>query len=88
MYVNSLSISFVEILLNKFDVVVANPPYTDSGSYGKELKRFMEANYRKPLAFHTNHYATFLKRNAELLNENGKIGMVTSILKKYLNADW
>ena len=44
----------------------------------------MEANYKKPLAFHTNHYATFLKRNAELLNENGKIGMVTPMTFMYI----
>jgi hypothetical protein len=70
------SMLFAEIISNKYDVAVANPPYTDSGSYGKELKIFIEKNYKKPLSFHSNLYTVFLKRNSELINENGKIGMI------------
>jgi hypothetical protein len=70
------SLTFVEILQNKFDVVVANPPYTDSANYGPELKAFINDNYKKPQAFHSNLYAAFLKRNSELLDANGKTGMI------------
>ena len=70
------SMLFAEIISNKYDVAVANPPYTDSGSYGKELKIFIEKNYKKPFSFYSNLYAVFLKRNSELINENGKIGMI------------
>jgi len=38
------AISFLEIIANKYDVVVANPPYTDSGDFGSELKAFIEEN--------------------------------------------
>ncbi|MBN2373591.1 BREX-1 system adenine-specific DNA-methyltransferase PglX [bacterium] len=70
------SITFVEILINKFDIVVANPPYTDSADYGKELKTFVENNYKKPKGFHTNLYATFMKRASELISDKGKTGLV------------
>lgn len=65
------AIAFLEILTQKYDVAVANPPYTDSGDFGEELKGFIETNYKKPHAFHTNLYATFVKRSLELTNEDG-----------------
>jgi len=70
------SMIFAEIISNKYDIAVANPPYTDSGSYGKELKNFITKNYKKPLSFYSNLYVVFLKRCSELINENGKIGMI------------
>ncbi len=70
------AITFVELLINSYDVAVTNPPYTDSSDYGAELKKFIEANYKKPYKFHTNLYAVFIKRNIELTNENGFIGMI------------
>jgi len=70
------SMIFAEIISNKYDIAVANPPYTDSSNYGNELKIFIEKNYKKPLSFYSNLYAVFLKRCSELINENGKIGMI------------
>jgi hypothetical protein len=70
------SILFAKIISQKYDVAVANPPYTDSGSYGKELKQFITKNYKQPLSFYSNLYAVFLKRCSDLINENGKIGMI------------
>jgi len=70
------SLTFVEILQKKFDVVMTNPPYTDSGNYGPELKEFINANYKKPLGFHNNLYSAFLKRGTELILPEGKVGYV------------
>lgn len=70
------AISFLEIIANKYDVVVANPPYTDSGDFGTELKAFIEENYRRPLRFNTNLYACFIKRCCELAGDDGKVGMI------------
>ncbi len=80
------SMSFVEILLNKFDVVVANPPYTPSADFGNELKIFIEQNYKKPNAFHYNLYSSFFRRNSELIIENGKIGMVTPMTFMFIKT--
>lgn len=70
------AISFLEIIANEYDVVVANPPYTDSGDFGTELKKFIEENYRKPLKFNSNLYACFIKRCCELAGDDGKVGMI------------
>ena len=80
------SLTFVEILLNKFDVVVANPPYTDSANYGPELKAFINDNYKKPQAFHSNLFATFLKRNTELLTTFGKVGIIHPLTFMYIKS--
>lgn len=70
------AISFLDIISHKYDVVVANPPYTDSGDFGKELKAFIEENYKKPLKFNSNLYACFIKRCCELAGDDGKVGMI------------
>lgn len=70
------AISFLDINSHKYDVVVANPPYTDSGDFGKELKAFIEENYKKPLKFNSNLYACFIKRCCELAGDDGKVGMI------------
>ena len=70
------AISFLDIISHKYDVVVANPPYTDSGDFGRELKAFIEENYKKPLKFNSNLYACFIKRCCELAGDDGKVGMI------------
>jgi len=80
------SLTFVEILQNKFDVVVTNPPYTDSANYGPEIKNFMMANYKKPLGFHNNLYGAFLKRGTELILPGGKVGYVNPPTFMYIKT--
>ncbi len=70
------AITFLKLLTQKYDVATANPPYTDSADFGPDLKKFIDANYKKPYKFHTNLYAAFIKRNYELTNEHGKIAMI------------
>ncbi len=81
------AIKFAEIMLGvnkrnggyeveKYDIAVTNPPYTDSDNYGENLKKFVGTNYKKPKKFHKNLYASFLKKNSEFINENGKIAMI------------
>ncbi|MDO9592699.1 MAG: N-6 DNA methylase, partial [Erysipelotrichaceae bacterium] len=50
------AITFLQLLTQKYDVAVANPPYTDSADFGPELKKFVEANYKQPYKFNTNLY--------------------------------
>ena len=80
------AISFLEIIANKYDVVVANPPYTDSSDFGTELKAFVEENYRRPLKFNTNLYACFIKRCCELAGDDGKVGMVNPPTFMYIKT--
>jgi hypothetical protein len=70
------AVIFLELLTTEYDVAVSNPPYTDGGDFGPELKRFVEDNYKKPYKFHTNLYATFIKRCYETTGVNGKFAMI------------
>lgn len=70
------AITFLKILTQKYDIAVANPPYTDSGDFGPELKKFIEFNYKQPYKFNTNLYATFIKRCIEITTEDGYVGMI------------
>lgn len=80
------AITFLDILSMKFDVAVANPPYTDSGDFGAKLKEFVGANYSKPLKFNTNLYACFIKRCCELVSDDGKIGMINPPTFMYIKT--
>ena len=70
------AITFLQLLTQKYDVAVANPPYTDSADFGPELKSFIEANYKQPYKFNTNLYATFIKRCCEITTDDGYVGMI------------
>ena len=81
------SMTFVEILTQKYDVAASNPPYTDSGNYGIELKKFIEENYKKGnYSFYNNLYACFLKRNCDIINDTGKVGMVTGMTYMFIKT--
>ena len=81
------AISFLEIISQKYDVVVANPPYTDSGDFGKELKEFVEENYKRPYKCNTNLYAAFIKRCCELADDvYGKVGMIHPMTFMYIKT--
>jgi len=80
------AISFLDIISHKYDVVVANPPYTDSSDFGTELKAFVEENYRRPLKFNTNLYSCFIKRCCELAGDDGKVGMIHPMTFMYIKT--
>ena len=70
------AITFLKLISQKYDIATANPPYTDSGDFGPDLKKFIDTNYKKPYKFNTNLYATFIKRCFELTIEEGKVAMI------------
>jgi hypothetical protein len=70
------AITFLQLLTQEYDVAVANPPYTDCADFGPELKKFVEANYKKPYKFNTNLYAAFIKRSCEITTSDGYVGMI------------
>jgi len=70
------AISFLEIIAHKYDVVVANPPYTPSDKYGDELKLFIDDNYSTPIKVRENLYSCFILRLIELSALDGFIGII------------
>lgn len=80
------AITFLKILTQKYDVAVANPPYTDSGDFGPELKKFIDFNFRQPYKFNSNLYAVFIKRCFELTNDKGKIALIHPLTFMYIKS--
>ncbi|MFC1731450.1 BREX-1 system adenine-specific DNA-methyltransferase PglX [candidate division KSB1 bacterium] len=80
------AITYLEIISDKYDVACTNPPYTDSYDFGGELKSFIDFNYKKPVGFHTNLYASFIKRCSEFINENGKITLIHPLTFMYIQS--
>lgn len=80
------AMTFLSILSMPFDVVVANPPYTDSADFGPELKEFIDCNYKKNYKVNSNLYSTFLKRSVELSDRSGKIGLIHPMTFMYLKT--
>ncbi len=80
------AITFLQLLTQKYDVAVANPPYTDGADFGPELKKFIDANYKQPYKFNSNLYAVFIKRCFELTTENGKIALIHPLTFMYIKT--
>jgi type I restriction-modification system DNA methylase subunit len=78
--------TFLKLITHQYDVAVANPPYTDSGDFGPELKKFVEANYKQPYKFNSNLYATFIKRCYELIDEKGKMALIHPLTFMYIKT--
>jgi len=77
---------YLSILTSKHDVAVCNPPYTDSGDFGPELKKFINANYKQPLKFSSNLYACFIKRCFEVIDDKGKMALIHPLTFMYIKS--
>ena len=80
------AITFLQLLTQKYDVAVANPPYTDSGDFGSELKTFIDTNYRQPYKFNPNLYASFIMRCYELIDMYGKMALIHPMTFMYIKS--
>lgn len=80
------AITFLKLITTRYDVITANPPYTDGPDFGRDLKTFIENNYKTPFKFHTNLYSVFIKRSFELLNKDGFIAMLHPLTFMYIKT--
>ena len=73
----SNALAYLKIIIEKYDIVASNPPYTDSASYsGTELSKFIEINYKKPFNCVSNLYAAFISRDISFCGEDGYIATI------------
>jgi hypothetical protein len=63
-----------ELLSQRYQVVVANPPYMGSGAMNSSLKSFVAKSTPEGK---TDTYAAFILRNLSLTIENGLVAMIT-----------
>ncbi len=62
------------VLAQRYDAVVANPPYMGGKFYDKELKSFVIRNYKVSKG---DLYAAFIERSLGLAKKDKHIGMIT-----------
>lgn len=63
---------FLDVLRQRYDVVLMNPPFGDPTP---AMKPLLEASYPPTCA---DLYAAFIQRTLELLTQNGKLGFITN----------
>lgn len=62
------------MLSQRYQVVVANPPYMGSGNFNPPLRAWLMPNYK---VTRTDLFAIFLERNFDYLQDDGLLGMIT-----------
>ena len=61
----------------KFDYIIGNPPYVGHKSLDKEYKKFLLKEYKDVYRDKSDLYYCFYKKSIDLLNTDGKIGLIT-----------
>ena len=64
----------LNVLSQRYDVVVTNPPYMSSRNMEATMGAFMRRNYKSGKG---DLYAAFIERCTELLAPDGRVGMIT-----------
>lgn len=72
-----------ELLGQRYDVVVTNPPYISSSRMEGSLKQYVEANYPETKS---DLFATFILRCLELCNEDGLTGYMTPFVWMFISS--
>lgn len=80
------ALNFLDLITQKYEIFLANPPYTDSSDFGPELRMFMDINYKTPYKFNSNLYAAFIKRSIELTSDDGLIAMIHPFSFMYIKS--
>lgn len=75
--------NFAELLIQKYDIVVANPPYLDSSDMTESLKKTLKTRFE---GFSKNLFAAFIKRCADFAVEEGYVGMITPQTYMFLSS--
>lgn len=73
----------LELMAQRYDVVVTNPPYMTSKNMNLTLKNLVQKQY--PLA-KTDLYACFIQRCSEWLSKHGRLGMIAQQSFMFLSS--
>lgn len=68
------SLRILDLMMRRYDCVVANPPYMSRRNMNDTLAGFLADHYKEAKG---DLYAAFIARCAELTNEKGRVGMIT-----------
>jgi len=70
----SKSLRILDLMLRRYDCVVANPPYMSRRNMNDTLADFLDKAYPNAKG---DLYAAFIVRCAELCSDSGRVGMIT-----------
>ena len=76
-------ISVGEILSQKYDITVTNPPYMNSGYMPDKLKKFINENYTD---YKSDTFSAFMIRNDIFTKSYGHIGMLTPYVWMFISS--
>ncbi len=76
------SVRLLDVFVEKYDVVVSNPPYLSSSKMGDTLKKYLKNNYLG----NRDLYTAFIERCTELSHQDSYITMVTPESFMFLNS--
>lgn len=71
------------ILAQKYDAVIANPPYMAAKSFVPHLKKYLKENY---LGFEKDLFSAFIIQNFNLTKDNGHTGVMTSFVWMFISS--
>lgn len=71
------------LLGQRYDIVVTNPPYINSSRLEGSVKQYIEAKYPEAK---TDLFATFILRCLELCNEDGLTGFMTPFVWMFISS--
>jgi len=75
--------NFKRLLVQKYDVVVTNPPYMGSSGMGAKLSEFVKNNYPDSKS---DLFAVFIEKCGELLKPTGYQAMITQHVWMFLSS--
>lgn len=70
-----------EIMINKYDIVVTNPPYM--GNYDNKLKKYINTNYNQ---YKKDIFSVFIKKNFDYSKDNAYLAFMTPMVWMYIKT--
>ena len=70
----SKGLRLLDIMTRRYDVVFTNPPYMSNRNMNPTMSEFMKNNYKESKG---DLYAAFIERCTEMLNDGGRMAMLT-----------
>lgn len=64
----------LNVMLDEYDVVVTNPPYSGKSNLNDTLAAFLDSQYKDEKG---DLYAAFIRRCSEFVGAHGRLGMIT-----------
>lgn len=72
-----------KFLCQKYDIVIANPPYMGNKNMNSQLKEFVRKEY---LGYEKDLFSTFIIRGREFAKNNGRVGFMSPFVWMFISS--